>query len=247
MVDAHCHLHEFVDVEAEIRKCKAAGITAIISNGAEIKSSKQEFEIAKQFAQVWATVGQHPEGGFEANSEDFLELARHPKVVAIGECGLDYTPDTSEDEKAKQRELLLFNIDLAKKTKLPLVIHCRNAFADIFEILEYDLVQMHCFTGNTDQMRECVNRGWYVSFGGIVTFKKSIELREVVANVPEDRLLIETDSPYLSPEPVRGERNFPANVEIIAQAVAEARSTSVQQVDHLTTQNTLRLFSKMKA
>lgn len=247
MIDAHCHLHEFSDVEAEIKKCKEAGVTAIISNGAEVNSSKQELEIAKQFEQVWATVGQHPEGGFMVKNSEFIEMANHPKVVAIGECGLDYTPETTANEKAKQRELLLFNVDLAKKTNLPLVVHCRNAFDDIFELIDYDLVQMHCFTGNNEQMNKCVNRGWYISFGGIITFKKSVELREAVARVPEDRLLIETDSPYLSPEPIRGERNFPANVRIIAQAVAEARSTSIDEIDTLTTQNTLRLFSKMKA
>jgi TatD DNase family protein len=177
MVDAHCHLQEFEDIKAEIQKAKDAGVRAIICNGSDAENSKRAIEIANEYSGIWATVGQHPESGFIVESNEFIEMTKHPKVVAIGECGLDYTLETSIDEKAKQKELLLFNIQLAQETKLPLVIHCRNAFDDIFEIVDYVKVQMHCFTGNLEQMQECIKRGWCVSFGVIITFKKSAELR----------------------------------------------------------------------
>ncbi len=252
MIDAHCHLQEFEDIQAIVSSAGKAGIAGMICCGADLESSKKAIEIAEKFEQVYATVGCHPDQIFNfkflissplsrfANNQ-FLKLAKSKKVVAIGECGLDFLPETRKEEKSAQRELLKFNIDLAKKARLPLVVHCRNAFADIFEIVDYDKVQMHCFTGNMEQMQECVRRGWYISFGGIVTFKSSQELREVAKAVPEDKLLVETDAPYLAPEPVRGSRNMPTNVKIVAAKIAEVRGTSINQIEEVTTENA-RLF-----
>lgn len=229
-----------------------AGLEVVICCGAGVESSLKAIEVAEKYPEVWATVGVHPEESLKSqipNPNELLRLANHKKVVAIGECGLDYRPETGEGEKRAQRELFLFNIDLAKETGLPLVVHCRNAFEDVFSALSAQhselRVQMHCFTGNLEQMRECVRRGWYISFGGIITFKNSGSLREVVKAVPEDRLLIETDSPYLSPEPVRGMRNTPANVKMVAETIAKLRGTSIDQIERLVYQNMLNLFKKI--
>lgn len=249
MIDAHCHLQDLDNIDAELQRCKAAGITTVICNGYDLESSKKAIGIAEKYEGVFATVGIHPKENLKSqipNPNEFFKLTSHKKVVAVGECGLDYTPETREKEKREQREMLKFNLELARQTKLPLVIHCRNGFSEIFNIVNYDKVQMHCFTGNMEQMQECVRRGWYMSFGGIVTFKASHDLREVVKQVPDNRLLIETDSPYISPEPVRGQRNFPVNLIYIAKLIAQLRSTTVDNIDKLTTANTYSLFPKLK-
>ena len=243
MIDSHCHLQEFEDPGRVI-----GGLEAVICCGADLESSEKAIEIAERFPQVFATVGCHPDAKV-FDGKLFLKLSRHKKVVAIGECGLDFLPETREEEKSDQRELFKFNIDLAKETGLPLVIHCRNAFEDVFQALSAQCsalsVQMHCFTGNMEQMQECVKRGWYISFGGIVTFKSSHELRDVVKAVPENRLLIETDAPYLAPEPVRGSKNEPKNVKIIAEVLARIRGSSINQIEKITSENCRQLFLKL--
>lgn len=242
MVDAHCHLYEFANIEAEVEKFRNIGGTAMLCCGGDLESSKQSVELAQKYPEVFGAVGVHPEHQkVIPNTDDFLKLVGK-KIVAIGECGLDYYPDTTIEEKEFQIKLLKFNIELAEKTGLPLVVHCRNAFDDIFVHLHYDQVQMHCFTGNMQQMQKCVKRGWHISFGGILTFKSSHTLREVAKVVPEDRLLIETDSPYLAPEPIRGTTNTPANVKIIAETLAQIRAVSLSEIECLTTMNARRLF-----
>ncbi|KKS33211.1 MAG: Deoxyribonuclease, TatD family [Candidatus Amesbacteria bacterium GW2011_GWA2_42_12] len=257
MIDAHCHLQKFENPGEVI-----SGLEAVICCGADLESSKKAIEISDKFPNVWATVGIHPEENFKSTSSRFaskilrskeilksklLKLLRQPRVVAVGECGLDFLPETREEEKSAQRELFKFNIDLAKEIKLPLVVHCRNAFEDVFSILNAQdsmlKVQMHCFTGNMEQMLECVRRGLYISFGGILTFKSSQELREVARLVPEDKLLIETDSPYLAPEPIRGTRNEPKNVKIVAEVLAKTRGVDFNAIDQLTSQNARKFFN----
>jgi len=241
MIDAHCHLQEFEDLEAMIGNAGNAGITGMICCGAGMESSQRAVELASKYKEVFATVGVHPEERGDLRIKNYelriklLNLLKQPKVVAVGECGLD----TDSEEEV---ELFKFNIELARETGLPLVVHCRNQFEKVFEVLDYDKVQMHCFTGNMEQMQECIRRGWYISLGGIVTFKSSHELREVAKEIPEDRLLIETDSPHLAPEPVRGTRNVPINVKIVAAKVAEIRNTSINQIEEVTVRNTRRFF-----
>ena len=236
MIDAHCHLQEFENPSEVI-----SGLEAVICCGAGVESSRKAVELAEKYKEVYATVGVHPEERGELSIKNYelrkglLELLKQPKVMAVGECGLD----TDSDEEV---DLFKFNIKLAKETGLPLVVHSRNQFEKVFEVLDLDRVQMHCFTGNMEQMQECVRRGWYISLGGIVTFKSSHELREVAKQIPEDRLLIETDSPYLAPEPIRGTRNVPTNVKIVAAKIAEVRNTSINQIEEVTGRNTRRLF-----
>lgn len=243
MTDAHCHPYESTNTEDWIKGFREIGGTHLLCAGANLKTSQESIELSKKYPEIYAAIGIHPESTTEVPKPDeFLRLVGG-KVVAIGECGLDYRPETTQEEKDFQKQLLQFNVDLAEKTGLPLVVHCRAAFDDLFATLHYAKVQMHCFTGNLDQMQECVKRGWYISFGGILTFKSSHELREVAKQVPADRILIETDAPYLAPEPIRGSVNTPANVKIVAETLARVRQISVQEVDNLTTTNFKHLFN----
>jgi len=246
MIDTHCHLQEISDIDAGVQRCRAAGIVTLICNGYDLQSSKKALRIARSHDEVWATVGVHPEESLKSqilNPNEFLKLINHKKVVAIGETGLD-APDSA------QIELFEWHIQLAKKADLPLVVHCRNAFEEVFQVLSTQnsvlRVQMHCWTGSWDWAKKFLDLGCYLSFGGVVTFKNSHELQGVVKLVTADRLLIETDSPYISPEPVRGKPNSPANLMYIARLIAQLRNITVEELDKLTTDNAYRLFPKLK-
>ena len=236
MVDAHCHLYE-IDNLGSLEE-----LSLVICAGAGIETSKKAVEFTKRFEKVYATAGIHPEEGNNVDEEELKKLLGENKVVAVGECGLDYYKKTTEEEKVRQGELFKLNIRLAKEKKMPLVVHCRNAFEEIFKMLDYDMVQMHCFTGNDEQMRECVKRGWYISFGGILTFKNDRGLRGVAKNVPEDRLLTETDSPWLSPEPFRGEKNTPIRVKYVLECLAQTRGQDQNLLADRIEENTRKLF-----
>ena len=246
MVDSHCHLQDFQD--AEILGFQEAGLT-MICNGAGVESSRRAVEIAERFENVYATVGIHPEEmprdpstSVGMTRDELLEMTKRPRVVAIGECGLDYGAHL-EGGREEQRALFRFNIELAKETGLPLVVHCRNAFEDAYQVLSTQNSglrgMMHCWTGNMEWMKKFVDLGWYISFGGILTFKSSHELREVANMVPEDQLLVETDAPWLAPEPVRGTKNTPANVKIIIDKLSDVRRKDMSDI---VSQNAKRLF-----
>ena len=163
-------------------------------------------------------------------------MARESKVVAIGECGLD-------SDGPRETELLKLHVDLAKELDLPLIIHNRNQDQKILEILgDYPKVMIHCFTSDQSFADECVRRSWYMSFGGILTFKKTDYLREIVRSIPKELILTETDSPYLSPEPYRGSPNTPANVKIVTQLLADLRNTSIDQIEEQVELNCRKLF-----
>ena len=221
------------------------------------ESSRQAIELAEKYTCVWATVGVHPECKGDLRTfglrEILIDLAKRPKVVAIGECGLDYDESPPRESpfghsrgenEERQRELFEMNVGLARETGLPLVVHCRNAFEDVWGIVNGVGVvgQMHCWTGDETWMKRFVNAGWYISFGGILTFKNSVLLREVAKVVVEDRLLIETDAPYLAPEPVRGSKNTPANVKYVLNCLAEVRGWTAERADKITSENARRLF-----
>lgn len=228
MTDAHCHLQDLDNFDI-------SNLEFVICSGASIESSKKAIKIAQKFPNVYATVGIHPES--KDNFSEIKNLVNQPKVIAIGECGLD-------SDNLREIELLKLHVALAKELDLPLVIHNRNQDQNILEIVSnYPKVMMHCFTGSESFMKECVDRGWYISFGGILTFKRSEGLREVAKLVPDDKLLIETDSPYLSPEPVRNKQNRPGNVKIVAELLASLRNTSINQIEEVTDKNVERLFN----
>ncbi len=248
MIDAHCHLNDSQfdgEVEHIIANAKSVGVRGFICNGSDLETSIKCLNIAKNHDEVFATAGIHPE--VLANTslsptleKELLTLAQDPKVVAIGESGLD-------NPHPAQIELFEFNIQLAKKTNLPLVVHCRNAFEEVYSAIKNSqvTVQMHCFTGSWDWAKKFLDLGCYLSFGGIVTFKSSQQLRDVVTQVPPDRLVIETDSPYISPEPLRGQRNTPANLPIIGKLIAQLRGIDLMELDQLTSANASSLFPRL--
>jgi TatD DNase family protein len=258
MIDAHCHLIDNLygktTPEELINNAKQAGVNRLICNGAGLRSSQQAIEIAEKFTEVYATVGIHPEEAEELQQlgekelkKNLWELAKRDKVVAIGEAGLDFFADTSEVEKEFQKGIFKINLWLAEETGLPLVIHNRNADLEIEELVgDKYRGMLHCFVQGEEYMKRMIKNGFYISFGGILTFKKSQQLRELAETVPENRLLIETDAPYLAPEPVRGSINTPVNVTIVADTLATIRKLSTDKIDMITTANALNLFSKIK-
>ena len=254
MTDAHCHLidSKYGDLIPEnlAKKAREIGITAIISNGTSIENVKQTIKLAEKFPEVWATVGVHPDEII--NNElpkinELLDLAKHSKVVAIGEAALDFFEGITDEQKNMQRKLFEMHIQLATETGLPLVVHNRDADEEILEYLKNFSggVQLHCFVEKMSYALEAIKRGWYLSFGGIITFKKSGYLREIVKDIPNENILIETDAPYLAPEPMRGTINTPVNVKIVAEWVAGIRNTSINQIEEATDLNTRMLFTKM--
>jgi TatD DNase family protein len=258
MVDAHCHLNDEKYPEEEIpeivSRARKAGVKEMICAGASLKSSKRAIEISHKYEGVWATVGIHPEDlhdwevlGTDKTIDLLSEWASDPNVVAIGETGLDYREETNEEEKTKQKNLFKVHLEVSRKTGLPIVIHNRGGDAEMWELLKDHTTsgQLHCFVSTKEFMEEAASRGWYISFGGIITFKRNEHLLDIVKATPEDRLLVETDAPYLAPEPVRGSRNEPANVKMTVEAAAQARGTSINQIEAITTRNAHRLFGKM--
>lgn len=255
LVDSHCHL-DFPDFAEErdaiIARARAAGVGRLVTISTRVKQFKQLAEIAEQYEDVFCTVGTHPHSAAEevdTPPEEIERLAAHPKVVGIGEAGLDYF----YDKAPRDVQALVFrnHIRIARETGLPLVIHARDADEDVAAILEEETGKgsfpfvLHCFSSGRRLAERGVALGGYVSFSGILTFKKSEELREIARDLPADRLLVETDAPYLAPVPFRGKRNEPAYVAHTAFVLADVRGISADEVAQLTTANFFRLFSKV--
>jgi TatD DNase family protein len=255
LVDHHCHLDfpDLVDeLEAVLQRARAVGIGAMVSISTRLRRLANLIAIAEANDDVFCSVGTHPHYAHEELDiplEELVRLSAHPKVVAIGEAGLDYFYDNSP--RAAQAEGFRRHIAAARTTQLPLVIHARDADADVAEILETESDKgafpavLHCFTGGKELARRGLALGFYVSFSGILTFKNSESLREVAALVPLDRLLVETDAPYLAPSPFRGKRNEPAYLVHTAAALAAVKGISPEELARITTQNFLRLYSKV--
>ena len=239
--DNHCHLSE--NPEEEIVKARKALVAGFINVGTDFETSSEAIEKAKIFPDVWATAGVHPHEARKGidGIEDLLEDSN---VVAVGEAGLDYHYDHSPRED--QKKVFAQQIELANKSGLPLVIHTREAWEDTFKILDSEGVPksivFHCFTGGTIEAKECLERGAYLSFSGIITFKKSESLRDAASECPLDRAMIETDSPYLTPVPFRGKKNEPANVVLVGQELAYLQDKSPEEIALATTQNALDFY-----
>jgi TatD DNase family protein len=255
LVDSHCHLDfpDFSkDLDAVLERAEAAGLVRIVTISTRVRCHPQVLAIAERFSQVFCSVGTHPHHAHEEldiSAADLALRAAHPKVVAIGEAGLDYHYDFSP--RSAQEQGLRTHIAAARQTGLPLVIHCRDADADMARILQEEMGQgvfpavLHCFTGTRELAFAGIDLGCYVSFSGILTFRKSDDLRAIAAALPADRILVETDAPYLAPTPYRGKRNEPAYVSETAKAMAVARNVAVDDVARQTTANFFRLFRKM--
>ena len=242
-VDSHCHLDPAGDVGAVVAEAQAAGVTRMVNVGTDVASSQAAITVAAAHPGVWATAGVHPHdasGGIEG-----LEgLLSAPEVVAVGECGLDYHYDHSP--RHDQRQVFAAQIALAHAKRLPLVIHTREAWDDTFDVLASegvpDVVIMHCFTGGPVEARRSLDLGAYLSFSGIVTFPGAPEVREAAALCPADRILVETDSPYLAPVPNRGRSNRPAWVGLVGAVVADVRTVPTAEVAALTRANAIEAF-----
>ena len=253
MVDTHCHLSRCADSpKAVLGRAAGAGLSRLLTVGLDEQSHREQIALAEAFESVFVAIGRHPndaDGFDEAAADDIRMLAGHDRVRAIGETGLDFYRDTAEPES--QRRAFAAQIRIADETGLPLVIHLRDrqgsdeAAAETFRMLDdadVDLtVILHCFSV-PERMTEAVERGWYCSFAGNVTYPANEALRNAAAGVPDELILVETDSPYLSPQSKRRERNEPANVVETAALVAGLRDTSLEEFDRIVSENSCRLF-----
>jgi TatD DNase family protein len=249
-VDSHCHIdfpefHERTD--AVIASMREAGVTHALCVSVEIEHFPRVRALAERFPMVFASVGVHPDhdGGLEPDADMLVALADHPRVVAIGETGLDFYrhPERSEVQKSRFEH----HIEAARRTGKPLIIHTRSASEDTIAMMRAHRAGdaggvMHCFTETWEVAQAALDLGFHISFSGIVTFKSAQDLRDVAARVPLDRLLIETDAPYLAPVPHRGKTNEPAFVPHVARCLAEVRGEPVERIAEATRDNFFRLF-----
>jgi TatD DNase family protein len=255
LVDSHCHLDfpDFADdLDAIVARAGAAGIGRILTISTRVRRLAGLLDISTRFPDVYCSVGTHPHHADEEDgiaADELIELTKHPKVVALGEAGLDNFYDNGSPQ-AQERSFRA-HIAAARATGLPLVIHTRDADVDCGRILEDEMAKgsfravLHCYTGGRELAMKAMALGLSISFTGILTFKKSVELRELAAELPADRIMVETDAPYLAPGKFRGKRNEPAYVVEIAKVLAEARGVSLEDISRQTTENFFRLFSKV--
>jgi TatD DNase family protein len=255
LVDSHCHLDfpDFKDeVDAIVARAQAAGVGRLVTISTRIKKHADVLVIAERFPDVYCSVGTHPHNAHEELDIGIAELVartRHPKVVALGEAGLDYHYDYGPRDA--QERGFRNHIAAARETGLPLVIHSRDADADMARILEEETGKgafpavLHCFTAGPELARRAIALGLCISFTGILTFKKSDDLRAIAASLPTDRILVETDAPYLAPGRFRGKRNEPSYVVETAKVLAETRGVSFEEIARHTTDNFFRLFAKV--
>jgi TatD DNase family protein len=255
LIDSHCHLDfpDFADErDAVVARAGEAGVTHMVTISTRVRRHAEVLAIAERYANVYCSVGTHPHNAHEEldiGTDDLIARTAHPKVVAIGEAGLDYFYDHSPRDAQEQG--FRAHVAAARATGLPLVIHSREADADMARILEEEMEKgpfpavLHCFTGGRDLAARAIALGLSISFTGILTFKKSEELRAIAATLPADRILVETDSPYLAPGKFRGKRNEPSFVVETAKVLAETRGVSLDTIAQQTTDNFFRLFSKV--
>lgn len=252
LFDTHVHLNaeQFdEDLEEVISRAREAGVEKMVVVGFDRPTINRAMELIEQYEFLYASIGWHPVDAIDMKDEDLAwieELSNHPKVVAIGEMGLDYHWDKSP--KDVQKDVFRKQIHLAKKVKLPIIIHNRDATQDIVDILREEGAEevggiMHCFSGSPEIAQECVDMNFYISLGGPVTFKNAKKPKEVAKEIPLEKLLIETDCPYLAPHPNRGKRNEPAYVKLVAEQIAELKEVSLEEVENITTENAKKLFN----
>jgi TatD DNase family protein len=247
LVDTHCHLDILDDAEGAIARMREHGVERAVTIGVDLASSEWAVRAAGEHDELWATVGLHPHDAkdrTDALMSRLEELAGHQRVVAVGEAGLDYHYDNSPREA--QRESFAEQIALAKRTGNALVVHSRDAWDDTFAILETEGMPertvFHCWSGDAENARSAVSLGATLSFSGTVTFRNAEILREAAKMTPLDRIVVETDAPFLTPHPHRGKRNEPAYVRLVAEEIARVRTTSVEAIVRATGENAARLF-----
>ncbi|MBI5451508.1 MAG: TatD family hydrolase [Gammaproteobacteria bacterium] len=252
MVDSHCHLDRLDlaslggDLDMVMAEARRQGVGRMLCVSINLELLPAMLEVVRRYPEVYASVGVHPNetAGREPAVEELLALAADPAVIAIGETGLDYYRSSGDLDWQQQR--FRNHITAAQRSGLPVIIHSRDAWQDTLNILDEQPVPgvMHCFTGNRAQAEQALDRGLYVSFSGIVTFRNAADIREAASYVPLDRLLIETDAPYLTPVPFRGKSNQPAYVRYVADCIAGLRGIAVEDLIMASSENFSRLFRK---
>ncbi|AJQ25845.1 TatD family hydrolase [Pelosinus fermentans] len=250
LFDSHAHIDDEkfdIDREEVIQRAIDNGVTGIINVGASMESSARSIALAEKYEGIYAAVGIHPHDAKDALDTDYEQLVRWTaldKVVAIGEIGLDYYYDFSPREV--QRSVFIHQLDVARQTNIPFIIHDRDAHGDLLEILKKEAKGLkgvlHCFSGSLEMANEVIKMGLYISIAGPVTFKNAAKLPEIVTKVPLEYLLVETDSPYLTPQPYRGKRNEPAYVKLVAEQVANLRGIEMDVLAKATSENVKELF-----
>ncbi|SFV62695.1 Putative deoxyribonuclease YcfH [hydrothermal vent metagenome] len=257
IIDTHCHLDDERyndDIDKVIARAKEQGVERFIIPGADPKTLKRAVELSEKYSEIYFAVGVHPYDAKNYDKSSLKEFVSHPKCVAIGECGLDYfrLPKDEEDirkEKSLQKEVFINQIKWAKELNLPLIVHVRESSEDCLELLEKYAGEMggvlHCYNAN-ESLLKLSNKNFYYGIGGVLTFKNAKKLINVYPKIPNDRLLIETDAPYLTPHPHRGKRNEPAYTELVAEKMADISSLNYKDIVEITTINAKKLFSKLK-
>jgi TatD DNase family protein len=255
LVDSHCHLDfpDFAeDLDGIVARAGTAGVGRIVTISTRVRRLDRLLTITERFPNVYCSVGTHPHHADEEDgipAEELIELTRHPKVAALGEAGLDYF--YQHGSRGAQERGFRAHIAAARVSGLPLVIHTRDADEDCARILEDEMAKgsfravLHCYTGGRELAMKAIALGLSISFTGILTFKKSQALRDLAAELPADRIMVETDAPYLAPGKFRGKRNEPSYVVEIAKVLAETRGVSLEDISRQTTENFFRLFSKV--
>lgn len=249
MIDTHTHINmiEELSIEEILANAKNNGVEKVIVPAAYPSDIEIVMDLVKKYDNVYGLLGVHP-SEVKRWTDDLLdkirEYSKNPKILGVGEIGLDYYWDKSFNDL--QKEVFIKQVRLANELGLPISIHDREAHKDTFDILkEYNKsskIVMHCFSGSVEFMKECIKEGWYIALGGVVTFKNAVKMKEVAKEVPLDRLLLETDAPYLTPVPFRGTTNQPAYVKYVAEEVAKLRNISFATIDEITTKNAKDVF-----
>jgi TatD DNase family protein len=248
-VDTHCHLFLLErDVGEVLVEARAAGVGTVVCPGIDPESSRRALDLAETHPGVFATAGMHPHDAsrFDARARSQIEaLLENPQVVAVGECGLDFYRMHSPPED--QVRVLNDHVAIARDAGLPLVVHVREAWHEILRLLDEGSAEvvLHCFTGDLATALECADRGWHLSFAGNITYPKNTQIRDAAAAIPLERVLVETDSPFLAPQRVRGRDNAPANVVDVIETIAAARGETVENVRTATARNAMRAFPRL--
>ncbi len=246
--DSHAHYNDEQfdnDRNSLLASLPEAGIVGIINCGTDVNSSNKSIELAEKYPFVYAACGFHPEDADKADEEGFEKIKlmlSHKKCVAVGEIGLDYYWDNVPKEK--QIEVFKKQLEMAKELDLPVIIHDREAHGDTMEIVKHYKPKgvMHCYSGSSEMAKEIIKLGMYIGFGGVLTFKNAVKSVDVLKEIPMERLLLETDCPYMAPVPMRGKRNQSDYIRYVAQKIAEIKASDPQSVLDITTENTMRLF-----
>lgn len=246
-IDTHCHLyHEYYeDIDGLMEECKSEDVDRFIVNGCDMKSNIETLELSSKYDEVYAAIGFHPTelNNFDDSYFSWLEdNLKNKKVVAIGEIGLDYHYDNTDKEK--QKYVFKRQLDLAQKYNRPVIIHSRDAIGDTYDILkEYNIKgSIHAYSGSIEMAKNFINLGFMIGVGGVITFKNAKNIKEVVKNIDLSYILLETDSPYLTPEPYRGSKNNPKYIPLIAKEISNIKNINISYVKRVCLKNTERLF-----